>query len=182
MNILLLLLLSFNVSTVEALRSEARSLFFSFDADQTASQKLLRLTNQSQLQTEPLFIAYKGVAIASLARYATNPIQKLEHFNDGKNLLETAIRLAPQQAEIRLLRLSIQLASPPFLAYNANIEEDKSFIINQLLTNAAIFSDANFKEKVLLFLRQKAKLTDDESKKIDQLLTSNLPQPLSKSE
>jgi hypothetical protein len=45
--------------------------------------------------------------------------------------LEFAVSQEPENIEIRCLRLGIQENSPKFLKYRSNIQEDKTFILNQ---------------------------------------------------
>lgn len=74
-------------------------------------------------------IAYKGASIALRAKYLKEIKQKKEAFISGITLLEKSIKAEPENAEIRLIRLSIQENTPKILKYKSNIEEDKKLII-----------------------------------------------------
>ncbi|WP_262247217.1 hypothetical protein [Parapedobacter soli] len=80
---------------------------------------------------KPILVAYKGAGLMLLARYeklaARGPKVK-----EAVPWIEQAIADEPQNAEIRLIRLSIQEHLPKFLKYNQNIETDRDFIQNAL--------------------------------------------------
>lgn len=80
------------------------------------------------LKEDPIFLAYLGGLQSVKANHVFNPIRKLSTFNKGKNNIEKAVRLSPNNPEIRFIRLSIQKNIPAFLGYNDNIEEDIKLI------------------------------------------------------
>jgi len=77
---------------------------------------------------------YKGAGKMLMAKYYFNPITKLNSFINGKNILEAAINSDTSNAELRYLRLTIQINSPGFLNYRESIKEDKTFLLNRLDT------------------------------------------------
>jgi len=52
----------------------------------------------------------------------------LKTFNSGKQNIDAALGLDPENVEIRFIRLSVQKNAPSFLGYNSNIKEDSDFI------------------------------------------------------
>ncbi|MHA3787813.1 hypothetical protein ACX0HA_06330 [Flavobacterium hauense] len=79
---------------------------------------------------DPVQQAYLGAFQTIWAKHTLNPFEKLKTFKKGKANIEESVALAPLNAEIRLIRLSIQLNAPGFLGYNDNIEEDRNFILD----------------------------------------------------
>jgi len=75
------------------------------------------------------FLAYLGGYQSLHATHVFNPISKLNTFKEGKKNIEQALLKAPENVEIRFIRLSVQKKSPPFLGYNNRIQEDTDFII-----------------------------------------------------
>ncbi len=75
----------------------------------------------------PVLVAYKGAGLTLLARYeklaARGPKVK-----EAVPWIEQAVAAEPNNAEIRLIRLSVQEHLPRFLKYNSNIEGDRQFI------------------------------------------------------
>ena len=53
---------------------------------------------------------------------------KYKTFNKGKNNIEQAVEMAPDNIEIRVIRWSVQHNAPRFLGYHQEIENDKQFI------------------------------------------------------
>lgn len=75
----------------------------------------------------PVLVAYKGAGLMLLARYeklaARGPKVK-----EAVPWIEQAVADEPDNAEIRLIRLSVQEHLPKFLKYNQHIEDDRQFI------------------------------------------------------
>jgi len=164
MKLLLLFALLTSTSFSDQKIQEARQLFFRFDEDQHASAILLLSLDKAGVNDSPVLLAYKGVALAASATAESNPISKLNRFLEGKNLVEAAINQWPENPELRLIRLSIQLTAPGFLEYNKQISIDKNHIINNLINNPDRFPNSMFSEKVLIFLQTKAQLTAEEQR------------------
>lgn len=97
-----------------------------------------------QLETNPqsaIQWGYLGAFQTIWANHTFSPFSKLTTFKKGKNNLEKAIRLDAKNAELRWLRLNIQLHAPSFLGYKDDITKDKQFIKanrNQIHSNALL--------------------------------------------
>jgi hypothetical protein len=94
--------------------------------------KLTSLSENNSYESSNLTLAYKGVSKTMLADYMFLPTSKLSYFNDGKSLLEKAIKNEPKNPEYRYLRLLVQLNAPFFLSYNSKIDSDVLFLCNNL--------------------------------------------------
>lgn len=70
--------------------------------------------------------AYKGAALILQSKSTAKNRKQI--FTAGAKLIEESISKEPNNIEIRLIRLSIQENIPKALKYNANIQEDVSFI------------------------------------------------------
>lgn len=94
------------------------------------------LIDQLSKETEnPVCLAYLGAFQTIWANHVNSPLSKLSTFNKGKKNIEQALKKAPDNIELRFIRLSVQVNCPDFLQYNSNINEDKKFIrsnINQI--------------------------------------------------
>jgi hypothetical protein len=75
---------------------------------------------------------YAGSVTMLMAKYTSNPFTKMEHFKEGKKLLEDAISHNKNDIELRFLRFAIQDNLPSMLGYNENLDEDKSYIMKYL--------------------------------------------------
>ncbi|OJV51813.1 MAG: hypothetical protein BGO31_08450 [Bacteroidetes bacterium 43-16] len=79
-----------------------------------------------------VYLGYLGAFQTIWANHTSNPLAKLNTFNKGKKHIEQAIKAAPDNVELRFIRLSIQVNCPDFLNYSSNIKEDKKFIKTNL--------------------------------------------------
>lgn len=94
--------------------------------DKTVCQSLIKDLSNEKISN--LELAYLGALETIWAKYVGNPFSKLSTFNKGKEKLEKAVKNAPDNLEIRYLRLSVQKNAPSFLGYDKAIKTDKAFL------------------------------------------------------
>lgn len=75
-------------------------------------------------RSDAVSIAYKGMCQTMMAQHVFLPTAKLDYFNQGTRTIEEAILLDEKNAELRYIRLLVQLNAPWFLGYNKNVSED----------------------------------------------------------
>jgi hypothetical protein len=80
----------------------------------------------------PLSKAYLGASKAMLAETVSNPYSKYSYFVEGKELIESAVKLDPNDPEIRYVRFMIQSHTPAFLGYSSETKEDFTKIIAEI--------------------------------------------------
>lgn len=122
------------VSIVKAQNlSDIRLLYKDATKSQEQAEAFYEPLHQVSMSDKPVLIAYKGSGLALLARYerlsARGPKVK-----EAVQWIEQAVAEEPNNAEIRLIRLSVQEHLPKFLKYNHNIDEDKQFVLEALPT------------------------------------------------
>ncbi|WP_070138311.1 hypothetical protein [Crocinitomix algicola] len=122
-----------------------RTLFEQANLDEEKNNELINLTKPYSLSKNPLYYAYYAAGVMSLANHTYWPLQKLDYFNEGKEMLEKAIARDSRNVEIRFIRYSIQKNAPSFLGYSGNIEADRKFILDNL--NTSTWSAA-YKKKI----------------------------------
>lgn len=105
---------------------------FFFNADDEAGIKAFRMYAVSVNENTAVILAYKGTAIAMGAKYTDGITEKIRVFNDGKELIEKAIKADPKNAEIRFLRYCVQANIPGILGYSGNMNQDFELIHNEL--------------------------------------------------
>lgn len=105
--------------------------------------------------------AYKGAAIALKAKFTSDKKQRKVWFVEGVTKLEKAIKEDSNNAEIRLIRLSIQENTPKILKYKYNITEDKNFIISNFEKQ-----NKSLKEYIRLYVKQSKVFTESEKAQI----------------
>ncbi|MBK1440830.1 hypothetical protein JHJ32_12595 [Parapedobacter sp. ISTM3] len=79
------------------------------------------------MSDKPVFVAYKGSGMMLLARYEKLSERKAK-VKEAAEWIEQAVAKDPDNAEIRLIRLSVQEHLPKFLRYNQDIEDDREFV------------------------------------------------------
>ncbi len=76
---------------------------------------------------DPVLVAYKGSGLTLLARYE-RLADRGPKVKEAVQWIEQAVADEPDNAEIRLIRLSVQEHLPKFLKYHQHIEDDRQFI------------------------------------------------------
>jgi hypothetical protein len=154
-NFCFILVFAFPQKNVEYLRKQ----YFSIGNDGKGALKMYQAL-ASSVSNDALIKAYTGAASAAAAGEVSGPYEKLKYFRHGTKLLDEAVLQKPLDAEIRFLRLATQLASPPFLGYNSNVEEDKLLIITTLVSLPAVHPNAYLYSRICTFLIMYGKLTN----------------------
>ncbi|ABG59300.1 hypothetical protein [Cytophaga hutchinsonii] len=103
---------------------------------------------------------YIAAAYMIEAKHVYNPSTKLSHFNNGKTLLDAAIKNDPHNIELKFIRVCIQTNAPSFLGYNRQIETDKAFIVSTY----AAQTDLDLKKRIKEFMLQSGICTEQEKK------------------
>lgn len=139
---------------------KVKILFHAAASSKPAADQLVKLLSNINNSSTPLLISYKGAAEMMQAKYALNPISKLKRFNSGKQLIEAAVKKAPEHIEIRFLRFAIQTNLPAFLNYNGDIQQDKKY----LLANLKTVKEKALKENIIKYLSTSKYCSAEEKK------------------
>lgn len=107
---------------------------------------------------QPNLVAYKGAATTMMAKFADGIKDKKTFFNDGRELLEYAVKAQTSNVEIRCIRLSVQENAPRILGYHKDIDTDKQFIID----NYNAMKDEAAKDFVKGFVTQSDSFSDEQ--------------------
>ena len=106
--------------------------------------------------TDVVLSAYKGASKMILANFGGNRIALLK---EGKPLLENAFKQQPQNAELHLIRLSVQEHLPKVIPYRNDITDDKNFILVHYAQQTREL------QKYIAGFVKKSKVFNDEEKK-----------------
>jgi hypothetical protein len=96
------------------------------------ADKLYQWLRKQDLSSQPILMAYLGAAEALKAKNAFFPFTKLDYIQQAQATFEQAVKLAPEDIEIRFLRLTIEANTPNFLGFSANLDADKDLIIKHI--------------------------------------------------
>ncbi len=106
--------------------------FSFYKAFQSNSQEKIesKLSGLAKVRQSNSRDAYIGALTMKHSQFEATSKEKIAVFKEGRNLLETAIKKDPKNAEYRFLRFAIQENAPKILKYKMNMEEDKNMIIS----------------------------------------------------
>lgn len=104
--------------------SDLRNSYKTAISNEQTAEVFFELTEH--INNSPLHHAYRGAAFAIMARYNGKKIKRLRK---AKKWIEEAVSQAPNNIEIRMIRLSIQENLPKIVGYHQAISQDKAYII-----------------------------------------------------
>ena len=126
------------------------------------AQQLNKLMLQVDSSALPIVVCYKGANEMIQAKYAINPITKLDKFNRGKNLIQKAFTRDTLNLEMHFIRYAIQSNLPAFLNYHDELDKDKHY----LLDNTKASKDPELQDMIFNYLSGLAVITPEELKQL----------------
>ena len=128
--------------------TEIRKLYVEGVKDEQKCKQLYdKLFSKNDI-SDPLILGYKGAVSMIMAKYTSSPMSKLNYFSAGKELVEKAVKLAPENTELRFTRFTLQENLPSFLMYSSNLDEDKKHILKHINSIEKI----HLKQAIVTFL------------------------------
>ena len=103
-----------------------RKAYQTASASLANAQSFEKLTNK--LPNDAVSKGYKSASKVVLGKFA-KPIERRSLLTSGIKSLEANITANPNNAELHLIRLSLQENLPKIVGYYSNIKEDKAFLI-----------------------------------------------------
>ncbi len=159
---ILVTLVLFVVASLSSDLSELRKLYPKAASSKENAEMFFNKTSQVT-STDPVIMGYKGIAFTLKAKFEKELAKKKSNFKKGAEMLEESIQKAPENIELRALRMSVQENSPKILNYNKNLQQDKSLIISN-------FSKSKSEVKTFVgeFIAVSKSFTDEEKKTYKQ--------------
>ncbi|SHI67564.1 hypothetical protein [Flavobacterium terrae] len=155
-----LVLILFTVFSFIQNPTDVREQYYAASKSKQNADKFYNLLVKYNKENKTL-LAYKGAALALKSKYTSDKKEKKELFIEGVTTIENSVKQEPSNAEIRLIRLSVQENTPKFLKYKANIEEDKKMILNSFEKQSK-----DLKEYIKIYVNQSKIFTEAEKQKI----------------
>ncbi len=121
------------IITVLTLSARAQSLdeirlrYRDATESQASAQHFYEQVKDVSKESKPVMVAYKGAGLMLLARY-TKLSERGAKVREAATWIEDAVARAPNDAEIRLVRLSVQEHLPKIVRYNQHIRADREFV------------------------------------------------------
>ncbi len=85
--------------------------------------------------SDPVIQGYKAAAQIMEAKIAKNNRKAM--VKSGATALETLIKNNPNNAELRVIRMSVQENIPKIVGYRGGLKDDKAFILNNYIKQTA---------------------------------------------
>ena len=129
--LILMMMVSSGLHSEDLNPQRLRSLYYQASQKPEEAEKFYDLMKNAGTKS-PLLLGYKGIAEFMKCYHSYNPVSKLNYFYKGKQDLDRAITLVPNDIELRYLRFTVQSNLPPFLNYQNNIQSDKIFLMQNI--------------------------------------------------
>jgi len=148
----------------------ARETYFGMSADECNG---LKLSNDFEKKppADAVLMAYYGAATAAAPACISSPAKKISYFRRGKQLIAEAVRLQPDNFEIRFLRFATQSKTPSFLGYDQHIAEDKRYLLANLENGRKTVANSRIFAKMTDFLATSDRLTKAEQVSVQKTIT-----------
>lgn len=148
----------------------ARETYFGMSADECNG---LKLSNDFEKKppSGAVLMAYYGAATAAAPACISSPAKKISYFRRGKQLIAEAVRLQPDNFEIRFLRFATQSKTPSFLGYDQHIAEDKRYLLANLENGRKTIANNRIFAKMTDFLATSDRLTKAEQVSVQKVIT-----------
>ncbi len=169
--ILLLLLKAFASNTQAHSIDDIRKNYQLAVYNATIAEKLSSELNKIK-KPDALTLAYIASLEAIKAKHSWNPYSKLQYMTAFENRMNDAVKIMPENLEIRFLRYTIQYNTPSFLGFSDNLVEDKMFIVDAFLKKKFVTFNKVLITNVYHFMVQTNSITTDEKLKMEKVIRS----------
>lgn len=133
LSIITVLVLFFQTSDIEILRNSYSKANLSVEN----AKNFIQLAEKKS-SSDPVISAYKAASQILEAKVTTEKNKRKTFVKSGATSLENVIKNNPNNAELRLIRMSVQENIPKIVGYNKNLKEDKTFILNNYSKQTAV--------------------------------------------
>ncbi len=123
---------------------EIRTQFYNASYEKISLEDFKEYLDKFESKKSPIYIGYESMYFMLLSRESWNPYAKYNNFLKGKEKLETAIKISPNNIELIFLRYCIQRTIPGILNYSDKIESDKKL----LLSSWSSLDDSDLQERI----------------------------------
>ncbi|AUP79580.1 hypothetical protein [Flavivirga eckloniae] len=158
MKFLIVLISAISINTLSIDLSTVRNAYKKAAQDHTKVKTFNNLLLKITKKDKAALVAYKGAAIALLARQEKKVKDKKKLFLEGVSYVEYAIEKSSNNIEVRFVRLGIQENTPKLLKYKNHIEEDKQFILKHFKD----ITSSNLKYHIKDYILQSKAFSDEE--------------------
>lgn len=148
----LMLLFFITISLVGTDLSAYRKMLDQSLEDEDAADRFYAQFKSVKEDREPVMVGFRAMSEFMLCKHLLNPFSKLNHFNRGRKLLETAVKRDKLDPELLFFRLSTQSNIPPMLRYNININDDKLLLLKYVKGGLSAAADQALYNRIKAYL------------------------------
>lgn len=125
---------------------------------------------QKVADPSPQVLAYRGALEAIMTKTTWNVFKKLGYLRESEASFTEAIKRAPENLEIRFMRMAVQYEIPEYLGYSDDMETDRKYIVEHIHKfNPAEFSDGTLRE-IFGFMNKCGRFTTNQIEKFRGIL------------
>lgn len=154
--------------------NEMRVIFYAAVEDESKIEDLDSLINNNFncgiFDCPPIIIAYKAGVEALKSKHAFWPFTKLEKLNDSMDIFSEAVKLSPDNLEIRFMRFSILHYVPSFIGYATEMNDDLNKITALLAENKTDGLDKFIIKGIIEFILTSSRGNENQIKFLNSLL------------
>lgn len=133
-----------------------RAKYSTATANQKNTESFIAFADKAS-SSNPAIVGYKAAAQFLKSKLNLEKGKRIEHIKAGVKSLENVIADNPKNAELRMIRLSIQENLPKVVGYGKNIKSDKDFLLTNLKDQPA-----DLKKYIRNFIAQSKSFTPQE--------------------
>ena len=110
-------------------------------------------------------LAYQGALEAIMTKTTWNIFKKMSFLNKSEESFKKAVELAPNDIEIRFMRLAVQFEIPEYLGYSKDMESDKEFVVKNIKSFNSQNIPLSLRKQILGFMHRSNMFTQVEIEK-----------------
>lgn len=110
-------------------------------------------------------MAYQGALEAIMTKTTWNIFKKMSYLNKSEESFKRAVKLAPNDIEIRFMRLAVQYEIPEYLGYSRDMESDRKFIVQNIASFKAQSIPIALRQQIVGFMFRSMLFTPSEIEK-----------------
>lgn len=146
-----------------------RDMYWAAVEDRDATEDMLEKLEKVDAP-DALVLGYRGAAESLMAKHVFNPMNKLDWLKKCDETFKTAVKMDPNNIEIRFLRFAYQHYIPGFLGYSNELEDDRKVLVRELVKQEEAFADdRQLFEDVIAFLLETERCSDAEIAQLNKL-------------
>ncbi len=150
--------------------SELRRLYSQAEESSTKTELFLRALKHFENQSSQVVVkAYQAAGVALRAKESWFPFEKLSLIRESVELFKKAVALDPESVEVRFVRFSIEVNTPFVLGMSQHLQEDHSFIAENLAQEAV---PNEMRPEIAKYLLKKNYGSAEELKQLKTYLTN----------